>query len=193
MQPHSCAAFTVFTYLHGDLVNAIRADKDIYQGQFRFNQLDVRVEKPNYEQKIYHVEVEGFSRSQSELKLRIGKDYACHVKIREIDYDAEKCKLVHGHDTVAYSEEIFQLRPYSNRFEANYKVPVPIRNTEVKHDIAGDIIGSMHLQIHNLDAQSDKKIPFTAFEMIMYDTRTDEKDPIRRRDMKYHTWVEYAQ
>lgn len=193
MQPHSCAALAVFTYLHGDLVMAMKEEKTLRPDEFRFSKFDVRVETPHYFQKIYHIEIENFSRSERMLELRIGKDYPCHLRIKEIDYDAEKCKFVHSnHNTTAYSEETFQLRPYSNRLDAWYKVPVPSRRTEVSHDIAGDMLGSAHLQIHNPHSQNGQKPPFVPFEMILYDTRTDEKDPIRRREMKYHVWVESA-
>ncbi len=189
MQPHSCAALTVFTYLHGDLVMAMREEKNLEPKEFRFSKFDVRVETPSYRQKIYRVEIENFSRSQSMLKLRIGQDYPCHLEIKEIDYNAEKCKFVHSHDTRAYSEEVFTLVPYSNRFTANYRVPIPIRYGEIIHDVSGDILGSMHLQIHNSFDKDQKKPVFSPLELTIYDTRTNETDPVRRREFKYHTWV----
>lgn len=184
MQPHSCAALTVFTYLHGDLVMAMREGKDIDRSKFSHSEFDIRVQTPSYKQKIYHVTAEGFSRSQAELRLTIGKDYPCRLRIVGINYDADECKFIHDHPTKAYSQEEFRLFPTSLRFEAHFRVPVPVTYGVISHDVWGDIRGTV--------TQDNRKVARTPFEVILYDTRTNETDPVRRRDWQYHTWVEFA-
>ncbi len=189
MQPHSCAALTVFAYLHMDLVRANQLNVSLDKSQFRFKTFDIRVQTPSLRQKIYSVEVELYSRSQNELRLTIGKDYPCRLRIGYINYAADECQFVHDHPTIAYSQEVFRLFPSSSRAEARFRVPLPVYIGVVDHDVVIDMLGDMHKKPVEVENGVVKKISSSSFELSLYDTRSNETDPVRRRYYQYHTWV----
>lgn len=151
MQPHSAAAITTIAHLAYP-INYWQPDRP----PLPFRTFNIRTTYPKGT-KIHQVKVENFWPSESLLKLRIGKDYACHLTVR-FNWSSREVNFL-DHSPHPSSLEYFRFY-LPDRIEGGY-VSIPHHQTGKRyvHDIYGRIISSDMKQItfsDRLEGYSDK-------------------------------------
>lgn len=143
MQPHSAAAITVIAFLSHPH-NYLKTDSF----GIPYSMFYVRTTYPRGI-KVHQIEIESFWASEQLLKLRVGRDFACHLSIRFM-WTAREISFI---DHSPHSSSLENFRFYlPSRIEGSYiSIPKGVSNTRFIHQIEGRPIASDLTKINYSD------------------------------------------
>ena len=137
MQAHSAAAITLVNHLWPLLV--LPAEQLPHRQFYIFTQYHRKT-------KTHSLFIDRINPRMNEMEMQVGKDWACHLKIRMNRVRDEVELFEHSHTLV---REKFRLFP-PRRIEGEYESE-PIRGFTTKHSIYGEIIDSAQTQVRFAD------------------------------------------